>query len=91
MIGLNSKDLNESLSQTLGVEGKKEKGFFKEFKTQDRRQIRTKKWHLIVYLYPCAGYNILQNENSARLSLDFACSVKHVIILGSTINVLNWL
>lgn len=43
MIGLNSKDLNESLSQMLGMEGKKEKSFFKEFKTQDRRQIRTKK------------------------------------------------
>lgn len=43
MIGLNSKDLNESLSQMLGMEGKKEKGFFKEFKTQDRRQIGTKK------------------------------------------------
>ena len=43
MIGLNSKDLNESLSQMLGVNGKKEKSFFKEFKTQDRRQIRTKK------------------------------------------------
>ena len=64
-MGLDSKDLNECLSQMLAVGGKKEKAVLRKSTrhTEDEfGQKKKQKWQAIVYLYPCAGYKILSKR-----------------------------
>ena len=95
-MGLDSKDLKECLSQMLAVGGKKEKAVLRNSTrhTEDEfGQKKNKNGKRLSICIRVQGTRYFRNENDARLSLDFVCSVVVPFILGSTMmprNVLNW-
>ena len=60
----------------------------------DSKDKKTKKGNRSSICIRVQSSRYFRNENDARLSLDFVCFVKHVVILGSIMmprNLLNWL